>query len=84
MSPAAGPVRVSRFCMATRFEIALYGAEADRLRAAGEVALEEVEAAEDKHSHSRRRKASKRHKPTQQSQTDIESKTLLNHSSHCY
>ncbi|BCW99188.1 MAG: hypothetical protein KatS3mg024_2015 [Armatimonadota bacterium] len=46
MSPVAGLVRVSRFCMATRFEIALYGAEADRLRAAGEAALEEVEAAE--------------------------------------
>ncbi len=46
MRPAGEPVLVSRFCMATRFEVALYGAEPDRLRAAGEAALEEVERAE--------------------------------------
>jgi len=46
MSTHGDAVRVSRFCMATRFEIALHGAAPERLRAAGEAALDEVEAAE--------------------------------------
>jgi thiamine biosynthesis lipoprotein len=40
------PVLVARHAMATRFEIVLHGAEASRLRAAGEEALDEIDRVE--------------------------------------
>jgi thiamine biosynthesis lipoprotein len=45
-----GLVMVSRHAMATRFEIALAGAEPHRLRAAGEEALDEISRAEEMYS----------------------------------
>lgn len=45
-SPDSSIVRAGAYAMATRFEIALAGAEPERLRAAAEAALEEVSRAE--------------------------------------